>query len=180
MIPRTWYVYALCHPVTGDVRYIGQSCNLVSRLAEHLRPSPGSPGCPVNNWVSSLKSSPEVKILQECRSREEARSREEWFISEYKKRFDLLNRNSRFVFVNESALTSGVACRLRELRISKNLSRRALWLTSGVKLETIQRVEFGYDLALDRRDARKLARALGTTVEYLVTGESPSRDSVAA
>lgn len=47
-----WWVYALCDPVTDEVRYIGKTFRWARRIAEHLRPK--QPKSHLGNWLRSL------------------------------------------------------------------------------------------------------------------------------
>lgn len=52
-------IYALVDPVTGIVRYVGRTQNLISRYAQHCRGTPCTAA-----WVASLTSRPVLVRLQ--------------------------------------------------------------------------------------------------------------------
>lgn len=61
------FVYALCEPDSGEVRYIGLSGNLWKRLLAHYRHSGIRP---VKEWIESLRARnliPSLKVLAEVR-----------------------------------------------------------------------------------------------------------------
>jgi group I intron endonuclease len=59
------YIYTLCNPNTGDIRYVGVSKHPHIRYKEHIRESK------VNNtykccWIRSIKYEPKMEIIDEC------------------------------------------------------------------------------------------------------------------
>lgn len=62
------YIYNLTHPVTGEVRYVGQTNNVKRRYWQHLSALSNSQ-THVTRWINSLKASnlfPSINILQVC------------------------------------------------------------------------------------------------------------------
>lgn len=58
-------IYGLCHPVTGELRYIGKANNAAKRLGGHLRDSRRR-DTPVYRWIRKLSTngiSPKVIIM---------------------------------------------------------------------------------------------------------------------
>jgi transcriptional regulator with XRE-family HTH domain len=76
----------------------------------------------------------------------------------------------------ESAMPSTpLGDRLRQLRLSNGLKQRDLSNQAGVTIQTISRLENGeYDRVLPGT-AEALARALGVSPSYLLTGYEPSK-----
>lgn len=62
--PEQVSVYGLCHPITGELRYIGKANNIARRLLTHL--SEGrTRKRPVNCWIASLiKQGLQPKIFE--------------------------------------------------------------------------------------------------------------------
>lgn len=55
------FIYALCDPDTGDVRYIGKSTRINIRPREHLRDKGTTRKC---RWIASLSKPPVLKVLE--------------------------------------------------------------------------------------------------------------------
>lgn len=61
----TTYIYALCHPTTGEIRYIGKSDNPERRLREHLKTALDAKVVHHNaRWVRSLRAIGEAPKLR--------------------------------------------------------------------------------------------------------------------
>ena len=56
-------IYGLCHPDTGELRYIGKANNPARRMASHMRDSVRR-RTPVYDWIRSLPARPEMVILE--------------------------------------------------------------------------------------------------------------------
>lgn len=70
-VPDTTFVYALCEPDTGEVRYVGKANNPKQRVWDHLKERRHTHK---NNWINSLKRRglrPKLELLLEV-------SRDEW------------------------------------------------------------------------------------------------------
>lgn len=86
-------IYALFDPLSGDVKYVGQTRNLTNRVSQHLadlgRRNPAKAA-----WVRSLGGKrPIVKVLEVVTDGRWG-WREKWWINEFKSRgAALLNRN---------------------------------------------------------------------------------------
>lgn len=69
------YIYALCEPVSGEVRYIGKSANPVARLANHR-----AGGCKkVVAWIAQLAAdglAPKLCVLEAVQPGQDASARE--------------------------------------------------------------------------------------------------------
>lgn len=175
------FIYALCEPDTGEIRYVGSSKNPRSRLTSHL--SFGS-SIAIRSWVKDLGArglEPLLAILGEADSDAEAADLEARFILQFT-RPRLLNalvplpfrpiirqtvRAGRPLEPTEGGMLLSEA--IKTLRISQNEAGRQLDVTvgmvsrfiSGQRLPgrttcvAIQRV-FGIDPASwDRPDASK-------------------------
>lgn len=85
------FVYALCDPEGGEVRYVGQSINLTNRLHTHFN----GKGCiAVRDWLRSLRvkgQRPTIKLLAETEHASEAWTLETAWIEHYKPTGLLLN-----------------------------------------------------------------------------------------
>jgi predicted GIY-YIG superfamily endonuclease len=167
----TVYVYALCEPSTGEIRYVGKSRNPVQRLAGHLT-STGR----VGSWIATLESVPVVRVLEACETEEDALANERRFIANFNIGGRLLNiahtrTNPEAV---ERTSFSGFGERFTLRRRELGLSNADISRATGIKQCTLSNLEHG---RLGRSgfmmcdDAVRLARALNTTVEYLVTGD---------
>lgn len=65
------YIYALCDPETGEVRYIGSSEDPEGRLRQHMTPSQLREDTLKTRWLKSLKEQgrvPKLIILDEIRT----------------------------------------------------------------------------------------------------------------
>lgn len=70
-------IYALCHPLTQEVRYIGKANNSAKRLRSHLRDM-RTRDYPVYRWMRKLAASwlcPVVKVLETTEDWREAEVR---------------------------------------------------------------------------------------------------------
>lgn len=163
------FVYALCEPGTEEIRYIGSSSDPEARLQSHTSDS-ASIG--MREWVASLNGAkPVLRLLQRANSSTEARALEREWIRKYPPA-QLLNvlpggegpgdRRVRF---------DGIGERVFLLRKSKKLRQQELEAITGIQGGTISNIETGKRTLVTAQTAVLLARALGTTAEYLVTGE---------
>lgn len=62
-------IYAICHPFTDDIVYIGKTCNLTERMKIHLRLARRCDKRPLYQWMAELLKynlAPKVKVLKEC------------------------------------------------------------------------------------------------------------------
>ncbi len=81
------YVYALLHPKTWEVRYIGVTQNVQKRVRQHVTLAPRNLrdeiAHPVSDWIRSLNGlDPRYRILEPC-ERKDAKAREAWWIAKY-------------------------------------------------------------------------------------------------
>ena len=61
-------IYALIDPISGDIRYVGQSKNIYNRFYYGHLTQGKRPNYPVSNWIAKLESlnlKPEIKVLEE-------------------------------------------------------------------------------------------------------------------
>lgn len=90
-------IYALKHPITLEVRYIGITKNsLKTRLREHINVSARHPNKSKlkAEWINQLKAEglkPLIELIDTTDSYEELQKLEKYYINEYKKKTDLLN-----------------------------------------------------------------------------------------
>jgi transcriptional regulator with XRE-family HTH domain len=92
--------------------------------------------------------------------------RPERFLRDAKKGRDQVSRN---------ADVAGIAGRVRGARERAGLSREALAFHSGVSWSAIAQVESGRRTNLRPGTLASLARALGVTIDYLVSGTEPGQ-----
>lgn len=75
------YIYALCEPDTGEVRYIGKAVDPQQRLAHHLYPSALKPETHKNRWLRQLLAQglkPTTSILESVTDRPWQEAEREW------------------------------------------------------------------------------------------------------
>lgn len=125
-------VYALCHPITGDIRYVGCTCDLVSRVECHLN----CRRTPVGAWIESLASRgqwPRVAVLQECKDRPSALVAEgEWIAKCTADGCKLLNNNKVPGLVKYRAPV--IRRPMSKERLAIRQHRLAKWEAKQVKL----------------------------------------------
>jgi hypothetical protein len=96
--PITTYIYALCEPETGEVRYIGKTDDPRRRHRKHVNSARSGDRTRQCAWIRDLLARgqrPEMRILRECKGDGRAEEIEE--IAEHlASGVDLLNRNQRF------------------------------------------------------------------------------------
>jgi hypothetical protein len=65
---RPGVIYAICHPTTGAVRYIGKAHDLKKRRRDHLNElrSGTHRNTHLQAWATKLGQPPAIRILQEC------------------------------------------------------------------------------------------------------------------
>jgi len=122
---NTVFIYALCHPNTCEIRYVGKSKNPNRRYSEHLSKakSMSYENIHLGNWINKLASDglkPLLVILEECNIAE-WKNREKYHISKYK---NLVNMNDGGI---EPPNASGRKWKLSQYEIHR--SRR-----KGVKI----------------------------------------------
>lgn len=64
MNSRVAYIYALCEPDTGEIRYVGKTEKPQKRFKAHLEPGNLKNNTPKNTWLKSLLSSGEMPRMQ--------------------------------------------------------------------------------------------------------------------
>jgi hypothetical protein len=89
---RTIYIYSLKDPETNEIRYVGKTTNINTRLKAHITRS-------IHNkyhsarWVQSVIKRglrPIIELVEEC-TEENWVEREKYWIGYYRERFDLTN-----------------------------------------------------------------------------------------
>lgn len=74
------YIYALCDPDSGDVRYVGQTLTPEKRLSEHLT---DKYPCRKTKWIAELRVTgkrPVMRILTTCAPGDRFRVETEWLV----------------------------------------------------------------------------------------------------
>lgn len=74
------YIYGLCEPNTGEIRYVGQSTDPRARLANHMS---GSASAAVRDWLDELGREPLLVILGEAGGPKSAAELEGQFIAQF-------------------------------------------------------------------------------------------------
>ena len=60
-------IYILKHPITLEVRYVGQAVNTVRRLDKHIQTAKILTNTRhISNWIRSLSSKPILEIVDSC------------------------------------------------------------------------------------------------------------------
>ena len=73
--PKKPSIYALVHPDTGELRYIGKADRPAVRLASHMRDARRR-RTPVYDWIRSLGTRPDMVVLEEsCEDWQDAERR---------------------------------------------------------------------------------------------------------
>ena len=83
---KTTFIYALCCPLSGEIRYIGKSNNPKGRFTKHKSKNSKDNNLDKKEWIKNLLSNnllPVLKILEEV-SIEEWKNKEKFYIKEYK------------------------------------------------------------------------------------------------
>lgn len=101
LAPDQWlYIYGLRDPRTGEMRYVGSSCNPKVRLHQHISDLKyANTGERKHRWLSQLVGlglRPHVEILMRVQEKNRHEF-EAWWITEY------TNRGARLVNVKLSA-----------------------------------------------------------------------------
>jgi DNA-binding XRE family transcriptional regulator/predicted GIY-YIG superfamily endonuclease len=168
----TWYVYALKDPRDDAIRYVGKSSNPAKRLASHCSKYAAAP---VRAWVEDMRAPPELDVLASVATETEALLLERGWITRLRASgAKLINgtvggerpghrHGPRFVGIGE---------RIRAARLALSLTQQEVARLAGVEAPKICRIEKGGRTQITAESAVLIARALRTTVEWLVTGES--------
>ena len=88
------YIYALCDPDTGYLRYVGKSDNPQKRLSSHMAESVRSNFCRRHHWIVGLVKSgltPTLIILEEVQRHEWVSAEQFWIASMRLAGCDLVN-----------------------------------------------------------------------------------------
>lgn len=167
----TWSVYALCEPATGEIRYVGMSKHPARRLAWHYD-NPSSDK--MKGWLSGLVSPPVVRVLSSHESQILAAAEERKVIGALSIGGRLLNvAHIQRPRVEKRQEFTGLGERLKACCKTKGITITELSRRTGVCQPSLSDLANGVRHSFHASSAVLVARALGTTVEYLVTGESP-------
>ena len=77
------YIYALKDPISGVIRYIGNTKNPKGRYRQHLKDAEKRSKTLKQNWIRSLSEKnmqPTMDIIEKIENDEEARNREEFYV----------------------------------------------------------------------------------------------------
>lgn len=81
------YIYKLIDPITNEVRYIGQSDNIMRRFNEHISSSCNENSNSYNThkscWIRKIKSKgllPIIEVVEECDNLKQSNIRERYYI----------------------------------------------------------------------------------------------------
>lgn len=166
------YVYLHIDPLDKSEKYVGVTRNLKARLLQHMRDTFNNPD--KNAWLQGLKAQglePEVKILEECATFEQARDREKYWIRYYVEHGAcLLNVSDNPVAVKTISHPYVPMFKthphLREYRRKKRLTQSELASLAGVGIACIADCEAGRHIP-HTSTMRKLADALGFPVDQV-------------
>ena len=92
----TTFIYGLCDPRTGTLRYVGKSNNPVKRLERHLREARTLRSCHRHDWLASLLTAgvkPVISILEECAAPKWAEREQFWIAFHRAAGCDLVNNS---------------------------------------------------------------------------------------
>lgn len=93
MIGNNVFIYALCDPRTEEIRYVGSSCNPLSRFGDHIR---YEDDIPKSCWIAKLRETGDMPLIVGLESiphkmftvkRERA-----WIVKAKQAGYDLLNQ----------------------------------------------------------------------------------------
>lgn len=175
----TWYVYALCEPTTGAVRYVGKSSNPARRLESHCAKSAASA---MREWVARV-GEPTLRILTEHVDETAAFVAERDLIKEHwAAGAQLLNKSASGACHRRPRVPkfTGFGQRVRETRKRLGMGQDDLSAASGIERPALSRLENSHRLNPSAAFAVLIARALDVSVEWLVTGsERVSKASAA-
>ena len=120
------FIYTLSHPITKEIRYIGQTKNLENRLNVHINDSKIKTSY-VNKWINSLVKTglkPVMEILEECNN-EDIDDNEILYIALFKSGgFRLTNSESGGCTNKTISIESGRRGEARTRRGRKKKERR--------------------------------------------------------
>jgi hypothetical protein len=89
------YIYTLKHPITNDIRYIGQTNDLTRRFNKHITNSRAKRDTRhISHWIRSLDALPIINIIETC-DYSVRNEREQYWINYYKEQgCDLCNASN--------------------------------------------------------------------------------------
>jgi len=166
-----FYVYALIDPRDESIRYVGKSSNPARRLATHMSRA-AAPA--MRSWIA-LIGRPTVRILEELADETAALLAEQAWITEIGATYALLNvahdADAAAVESLEETSFHGFGSRCVVRRKSLGLTQRELARRACVSQPALSAAECCETTRLGTDAAVRIARALGCSVEWLVTGE---------
>jgi DNA-binding XRE family transcriptional regulator/predicted GIY-YIG superfamily endonuclease len=168
----TWYVYALCEPDTGAIRYVGKSSNPSVRLAGH-RSKAGAKA--IRGWIATLATEPGLRILSSHDDETASLIAEREQIKLLRASGVRLLNGIRGGYGGNSTVRaprfSGLGERTIRRRKQLGLSQNSLADLAHIGRGELSRIENGHRPNTSAGVAVLLARALDVSVEWLVTGE---------
>lgn len=163
------HVYALCEPSTGEFRYIGRSQNPAARLGYHYKNTVSDA---MDRWLASLQSPPVVKILSSHDAVEDSAAEELRVIAALGIGGRLLNIVGIVKPIRKPEQFAGIGKRYTECRDRADLTNADVHRLTGINQATLSNLQRSRRTQMKSDDLIRLCRAIGTTAEYLVTGES--------
>lgn len=86
------YIYTLSHPVTAEIRYVGQTNDPKRRLNRHIQNAKSfKDKRHVSNWIRSLNDHPIMTIVEECDYSQRNIAEQHWIDFYKKQSCDLCN-----------------------------------------------------------------------------------------
>lgn len=165
----TWFVYALRQPGTDEIRYIGKSDDPVSRARAHMSDRSSEA---MREWMRSIRYRPVLDILEEHPTEDLALQAEERLVSEHWSGRLLNSFSQAGVKPGKKRVRfEGFGFRLHETRKSKGLTMQQLQEMTGIGQSAISKIERSNSAAVEAATAHLLAKALGVTTDWLITGE---------
>lgn len=137
MKPTT--IYALCHPVTNEIRYVGKTINPRTRYKEHIGSTKGT-HC--NKWVRSLKPSIPIFVELEVVSSDWIEAEQFWIAY-----FKSLGARLTNLTAGGEGMVGYTATEETRKRISSATAGRRLTPEHRLKISTNNRSKVGYKLS---------------------------------
>jgi group I intron endonuclease len=163
------YIYVLKHPITNDIRYVGQAVDLKKRLDHHIQTSKVT-NRHISNWIKSLPNKPIIEVIEEC-DNTNSNERERYWIKHYRDLgLDLCNHSNG----GEGAGIGNTNCLGRKLseetkeklRRANKQGKKTLHISSGKIYNTLKEACKELNIAYVN-EFMKLKRGTSKTFAYL-------------